>query len=313
LEATALRRGCARIALGHTADDQAETILFRLVRGTGVAGLAGIPYRRGAFIRPILDVRRTEVLRFATKHGLTFVEDPSNADRRYARARVRHDWLPFLARENPRVADALLFLGRDARRVARAGGQGRGTSVYVPETTVPMRLLPTLERLVSERAGTRHLSVPGGELEVRYGDVRWQGPRRRRASLEAHSDGPVRINGAGVYRLGTAAGAPGVEIARESSESGPPPKGATFDLDEHAMPLLLRRPQPGDRMRPRGGAGSRKLQDLLVDAKVPRTLRPDLPVLTTADGTILFVPGLRPSEIGRPTGGTRQWIQVRAL
>src|SRR5256885_9353009 len=62
-EALAAARGGARVALGHTADDQVETVLFRIVRGTGVAGLAGIPYRRGSFVRPLLDVRRREVLR----------------------------------------------------------------------------------------------------------------------------------------------------------------------------------------------------------------------------------------------------------
>jgi tRNA(Ile)-lysidine synthase len=66
-------------------------------------------------------------------------------------------------------------------------------------------------------------------------------------------------------------------------------------------------------MRPRGGRGSRKLSDLLVDAKIPRDLRHELPVLVAADGSILFVAGLRPSEIGRPQGGTEHWLAVRSV
>src|SRR5262245_54278712 len=115
LEAVADRRRCAVIALGHTADDQAETILFRIVRGTGLPGLAGIPYRRGRFVRPLLDVRRSEVLRFLARRKEPYVEDPTNADPRFARSRVRHEWLPFLARENPRIVDALLALAEEAR------------------------------------------------------------------------------------------------------------------------------------------------------------------------------------------------------
>jgi tRNA(Ile)-lysidine synthase len=78
------------------------------------------------------------------------------------------------------------------------------------------------------------------------------------------------------------------------------------------LPLGLRAHRPGDRMRPRGGRGSRKLSDLFIDAKIPRPRRAELPVLVAGDGTILFVPGLRPAEAGRPSVGTRRWIQVQA-
>ena len=69
---------------------------------------------------------------------------------------------------------------------------------------------------------------------------------------------------------------------------------------------------PGDRMRPRGGRGGRKLADLLIDAKVARDRRDSLPVLATAEGIVLFVPGLRPSEVGRPTKGTKRFLSVSA-
>src|SRR3954447_12808889 len=75
LEGEARRLGCPRVALGHTADDQAETLLFRIVRGTGVVGLAGIPYQRDPFVRPLLDVRRREVLAYLRRRRLPFIED----------------------------------------------------------------------------------------------------------------------------------------------------------------------------------------------------------------------------------------------
>src|SRR6185295_17344235 len=115
LAALARSHGANRVALGHQADDQAETILYRIVRGTGVAGLAGIPYCRDVFIRPLLDVTRPRILRYLRARSIPFVEDPSNADPRFARARMRHEILPALARENPRVAEALRALASAAR------------------------------------------------------------------------------------------------------------------------------------------------------------------------------------------------------
>jgi tRNA(Ile)-lysidine synthetase-like protein len=83
-----------------------------------------------------------------------------------------------------------------------------------------------------------------------------------------------------------------------------------FDAEVLAVPLVLRCRWPGDRMRPRGGRGSRKLSDLLIDAKVTRAQRAGLPVLATTEGNVLYVPGLRPSEVYRPTAQTRCWIRV---
>ncbi|HVT08717.1 MAG TPA: tRNA lysidine(34) synthetase TilS, partial [Polyangia bacterium] len=115
LAALAARRGAQRVALGHHADDQAETVLFRIVRGTGLRGLAGIPYRRDPFVRPLLDVPRVEIERYLARRSIPFVTDPSNADPRFTRARIRHQILPLLAAENPRVRQALIGLARAAR------------------------------------------------------------------------------------------------------------------------------------------------------------------------------------------------------
>ncbi len=101
-----------RIATGHTRDDQAETVLFRLLRGSGLTGLAGIlPVTREGLIRPLLDVSRAEVEEFLRARGIAWREDCSNHDRRFARNRIRHDLLPRLAREwNPEIAGALAHL-----------------------------------------------------------------------------------------------------------------------------------------------------------------------------------------------------------
>jgi tRNA(Ile)-lysidine synthase len=306
LERLAAELGCNKVALGHTADDQAETVIFRIVRGTGIAGLAGIPYQRGVFVRPLLDVRRSELLRYLAKRKLAFVTDPSNADRHYARARVRHDLLPMLARENPRVVEALLGLAGDARAApSRPWLRALPSDLYLPRRTLAM-----VDRLVARRQGTRSVAARGGAIVVRYGEVAWAARAAATGGDAAAAvAGPAAITGPGHYHTDGAA-ASAVSITRQAScpsEAGT----ACFDWAALTWPLSLRRPQPGDRMRPRGGRGSRKLSDLLVDAKIPRDQRADLPVLCDRNGDILFVPGLRPSELGRPGVGTRDFCAVR--
>ena len=121
LTETAHRVGARFVATGHTADDQAETILHRILRGTGIAGLAGSPRTRTlspatTLIRPLLTVRRAEVLAYLDRLGQPFRHDATNADPRFTRSRIRHELLPQLARQyNPNVVEALVRLGTLAR------------------------------------------------------------------------------------------------------------------------------------------------------------------------------------------------------
>jgi tRNA(Ile)-lysidine synthase len=111
--------GAERIATAHTLDDQAETVLLRLLRGTGPAGLGGIPERSpdGRVVRPLLGVPRAEIERFARERGLVWREDASNRDPAFARARLRRDWLRELgAAFNPRWLRAVGDLAEAQRR-----------------------------------------------------------------------------------------------------------------------------------------------------------------------------------------------------
>jgi tRNA(Ile)-lysidine synthase len=104
--------GACGIAVAHTRDDQAETVLLRLLRGAGRTGLAGMRPRSAGVIRPLLGVPRREVLAYLEARGLPWREDPSNADLRLTRNRVRHELLPYLeARFNPRLREALARTG----------------------------------------------------------------------------------------------------------------------------------------------------------------------------------------------------------
>ncbi|HSZ83316.1 MAG TPA: tRNA lysidine(34) synthetase TilS [Polyangia bacterium] len=301
LEELAARRGAARVALGHQADDQAETVLFRVVRGTGLAGLAGIPYARAPFIRPLLDVTRAEVGRYLKRRSIPFVDDPSNADPRFARARIRHRLLPLLAEENPRVREALVALAA----AARTGGAA-------PPDALPSDIGRRAAGVIAElraRGGTRTVDVVGQRtVEVAYGLVRVARAQGRRGVPTRAA--PVTVAGPGTYAL---AGAATSLQLRADTPGTADDLGATFDADALAWPLALRPRRPGDRMRPRGGRGSRKLSDLLIDAKVARATRDALPVLTTADDVVLFVPGLRPAEQGRPSGDTIRYLRVTPI
>ena len=307
LQETAARLGCAGVALGHTADDQAETVLFRIVRGTGLSGLGGIPYQRGILIRPLLDVRRKGIIAFLAKRRIPFIEDPSNANRHYTRVRIRLDLLPLLRRENPRVVDALLSLAQDARAISLGA-----PASTLDLTSVPRRAAALIQRMAVQGQGTRRVSVPQGEVVVSYGNVEFR-PRGRRDPSIRPSPESIRVEGPGIYYLPGRGDGRALKLD-EGRHPVPPPTGAViFDAARIERPLEVRAWRPGDRLRPRGGRGSRKVSDLFVDAKIPRELRRELPVLATADGTILFVAGVRPSEVGRPQAGTQHWLAVRVV
>jgi tRNA(Ile)-lysidine synthase len=119
LLAAAARTSADHIALGHTADDQAETVLMRMLRGAGLLGLSAIPVRRAEqdrwIVRPMLELRRADVNAYVTRHQLPFREDASNADRRFLRNRVRHELLPLLERDyNPNVRQALVQIAEQS-------------------------------------------------------------------------------------------------------------------------------------------------------------------------------------------------------
>ncbi|HSS40763.1 MAG TPA: tRNA lysidine(34) synthetase TilS [Polyangia bacterium] len=249
LAALAAQRGARRVALGHNADDQAETVLFRIMRGTGLRGLAGIPYRRDPFVRPLLDVPRAEIERYRARRSIPFATDPSNADPRFTRARIRHHILPLLASENPRISQALIGLARAARGDTPPRTRPAVVAGAVPCAPDPLRI-----------------DAPGG-----YG---WAGGTLRIEELAATSATDVGHGG--------------------------------FDADRLGWPLLVRPRRAGDRMRPRGGPGSRKISDLMIDAKLVRHSRHLLPVVTSANGALLWVPGLRPAEVARPSPATRR-------
>ena len=184
----ATEQGAQRIAVGHTLDDQAESVLVRLLRGSGVSGLGAIaPRRPDGVIRPLLDARRAAVHGYAARHGLSFATDPSNGDLRYLRVRVRHQLLPLLYAENARLPHQLAALADDAReshalidaRVQQALGRAGAHVARLKEEPALVRRLAIkalVEREVGAKLARTHLVAldrmlsHGGQVRV-PGDV----------------------------------------------------------------------------------------------------------------------------------------------
>jgi tRNA(Ile)-lysidine synthase len=346
--------GATRIATGHTRDDQAETVLLRLLRGSGPRGLTGIrPKRRDGVVRPLILTSRSEVLRFLERAGIAYREDRSNADPAFLRNRVRHELLPLLRDLSPRIIEHLAslaeilgadeaFLDREATRVAApwlpAVGTGeaearlpdREALAKLPEALRSRVLLRLLVEAGVPREGisaaiariTEHLapgSPPGG-LDLPGGRrVRWdtQGVRAHVSQGEAAVpfDRPLAIPGLTPLPDGRAIRSSIVESGGESPDRSAP-AGATasaiFDHQAVSGPLRVRSRRPGDRFRPRGFGSRRKLQDVLTDARVPREQRDGVPLVTQGE-EILWVAGVRASEIGRPSRETRPCLLLELL
>jgi tRNA(Ile)-lysidine synthase len=292
------------VCLGHTADDVVEGAVLHLLRGAGLAGLRGMPWRRGPFIRPFLDVWRSEIEAYLAARGVEPLRDPSNADcERFARARVRHRLLPRLARDRPgllqrfrRVASVATEL--QARLEAEA-------SALLREGYLPRAALQQAPRVVRFEA-YRQL----------YGHL----PALSRRQLEAMDQ--LALEG----RTGAGLDLPGgrrFRVERERVTIGvaysPAPAVPTLSVrpcpgcgDPDAvhlragLPLRVGYRKPGLRMRPVGAPGSRKLQDILVDAGVPRHLRDHLPLVFAGD-RLAWVPGVAVDAEAVAPPGSPAW------
>jgi len=138
LEACANESGAEWIAIGHTADDQVETVLHNILRGCGIHGLAGIPEKRGKIVRPVMDLGRGDLMELLKSRGIPWVTDDTNVDTVYLRNRIRHDLIPYLECSfNPKTREHLLGLAEDARRISRKQTEWAGNLALRIRTHVP--------------------------------------------------------------------------------------------------------------------------------------------------------------------------------
>jgi tRNA(Ile)-lysidine synthase len=336
------RVGAHRIALGHTADDQAETVLMRLLEGAGVRGLAGIPVARGRIIRPLLGARRDTLRALLDEVGLAWIEDPSNGDRRFLRNRVRHDLLPLLERTyNPAIAEALARVARLARAAAAAlehaasAALARTARVGPGEVVIPLADLRALPAEIAAEVLRQGVMRLGGEGPLRA----WAHRGLRRALAVPLPRRPVALGGvtlevsAGCLRLASGAPptlttravpVPGSLVLPEAglrleTAIGPRDEFAisadrwqvVFDADLLAGPLLVRARRRGDRMTPFGATEPRRVKGLLREAGVPRWERDRIPLLQ-AGADVVWLGGIRRAALAPVSPATRRVLQISA-
>ncbi|WNG36237.1 tRNA lysidine(34) synthetase TilS [Archangium violaceum] len=316
LEALRRERGLQVVATAHTASDQAETLLMRLVRGTALRGAAGIHRARPFLVRPLIERTREEVEAFLAEQGIPFVTDPMNVDPTFLRTRIRHEVLPVLARAAgfpvvPRLATFARLAAEDEAllgelangawsRLVLADGSLDAVGVRALEPPLRRRVLA---RLLSEAGAevddaslARALSAveTGRTVTLRGGGarggllLRTTGGRVRCVRPERAGEPPPALVLAGEGASGVQ---PRTGWAFTVAPEPPPPGTLGLSLPEGtSWPLTVRTRRPGDRVR--GPAGSRKLQDVLVDRRIPGELRDALPVVTDAEGNLLWIPGV---------------------
>ncbi len=328
---TARSRGCQLIALGHHADDQAETFMMRLLRGSSAAGLAGMCPIDAHVVRPLLPFRRADLIAYLQQEQIPWREDLSNRDLAFTRNRIRHQLLPLMESFNPNINNQLAGLCEQlaednafwaevvAQEMVRCGS--RQEDAIVLDRTRLLALSPALAgrviraalqqvrgdlrgltaahvddtlKLVDNGPPQGELFLPGAWLARRYEKLLLY--KQKPAAVEPFA---VELSGPGIYLL------PGDRLLRVSLEKQP--RGEDVDAVEFAaasapFPLRLRHYHPGDRLRPSGMDGTKKLQNLFVDLKMTKEQR-QAALLLLKDDEVLWVLGLRRSEGRRPVTG----------
>lgn len=349
LEQVADEQGAGKIALGHHRDDQAETVLMNLLRGSGVKGIGGIPPVRGRIIRPLIDCSREEIERYVRKERIPYAEDSSNRVLAYSRNRIRLELLPELAkRYNPRVVHSLAnaatileaedaLLNDMADRELRAVLVSRSREEFVlsipPMTTLLSALrwriirrsaeelragrpgltfqhTLAIDRLLMTKGAKGAIHAPGGLRARRAGNSLVLSVRQDDKRDDISS---VPITVPGLTAIPASSLSLRSELLEEWAASDLAADGwtALLDADRTGMELYVRGWKEGDRFVPLGMAGRKKLQDFFTDAKVPCDQRRSVP-LVTAGGQIVWVVGFRVDERFKATNSTQRILRIRA-
>jgi tRNA(Ile)-lysidine synthase len=384
-----------KIALGHTMDDQAETVLMHLIRGAGILGVSGMkpiseqwiqPDSRVFFIRPFLITSRAAVKDFLASRTISCREDESNIDMNFTRNRVRHELMEILrTKYNPRIVEALSSHASLATEVedylSMAASEAYQRCVRKEASeNIELELTPFLSyhacvqsyivreafrRLCGSLKdfGFTHVASlvnlassgqSGDSIDVASGISAWldgrsfwigrtsalrsgkdNGPRflvrlepgeevwlpdlgvtiaSEVLSRETQDDKPGKdrpgMNKLRIDKLGK--DKPGIDKLENGDSLKSGPDRVFFDLEKLKPPLVLRNLEPGDRMTPFGMDGTKKIQDLLVDLKVPRARRKKLAALCDQK-QILWLVGVRRSSAAPVTQMTRSALSVRAV
>ncbi|TDL30407.1 tRNA lysidine(34) synthetase TilS [Jeotgalibacillus sp. S-D1] len=346
---TMQQTGATKLVLGHHADDQIETVLFRLTRGSTMKGRAGIqpkrPFGKGNIVRPLLCISRSEIEQYCEQHGIETRTDPSNSKDDYTRNRLRHHIIPLLKKENPSLHEHMiryteemtedeLWLEKEATGKLKALTIDKNHTFFKVDQEKWHAEAPPLQRrmihlilnylyaIVPTSLSSAHTTAvkkllaqkhPSGELHLPQG------------LLVTRSYSSVTFSFAHLHNrklsynfqldIGEKLKLPNggtITVTAEAAEE----QNSTFDyckFDAAAVqwPLTVRTRQDGDRIELSGMNGSKKIKKLFIDEKVPRDLRASWPIVTDAAGRVLWIPGLRIAKgVEKPKNGNRVFTLI---
>ena len=315
------------VAMGHTADDQVETVLMRFFEGAGIAGIKGIPRESSdGIVRPILDVWKDDIVEYLKEHKIPFRVDRSNLDPRFERNWIRHVVIPLLEeRYGKGVKKRIFKMGERFRELDDYIGEeagrwmGRNVKKSLPSlafsrkrysalpAVIRIRILQKICFMTVESSPNERLlesmdkSICSGKPSnrVRIGKE-WVLDNRYEESRFGPSVTPGRRSKGVLLTEETGKMTPA--NARRIAARG---NAEVFDADGVRGPLSVRPLRYGDRITPFGRKGEKKLKEILIDRKVPREERWERPAVCDSEGTILWIPGIVRSALAPVTSATR--------
>ncbi|SDN84310.1 tRNA lysidine(34) synthetase TilS [Bacillus sp. OK048] len=333
------------LALGHHGDDQVETILMRMTRGSSGAARAGIPFLRpfgnGFIFRPFLSLTKEELADYCQKQSLVPRIDPSNKKNIYSRNRFRKEVLPFLKAENQHVHEHFQRFSEDIQndeillqeltvqrmnKVMKMSEDNKVTIDIIPFLEVPIPLqrrgiqliLNYLYKVIPMSLSALHIDHvlflirhhhPSGTLDFPNGlkVIRTYSKLSFQFEVEEVSPYSFELSGpSGIVLPNGASVRMDVIVEKENIVT----KGcyAIFPADKVNLPIKIRTRKIGDRMDLKGMSGTKKLKDIFIDSKIPIQDRDTWPVITDSNGRIIWLPGIKKSAIEGMNHSTSQYI-----
>jgi len=330
-----------KLALGHNADDQAETVLMRLIRGAGRRGLSGIPPVRGNIIRPLIETRREEIEEFLADVNEPFLTDSSNLKEDYFRNWLRHNIMPEIKKQNPSFVDnvvktADIFRDEDAyleiivtKTLMRLISRKTDNSIELflsPLENIEKPILRRIMRrvlaeigadrgidlvhvddilrLVKENQSGDMLNLPKGLRVVKKYSTLLLTSEEQSAGFTPCAfevPGKVTLEGAGIVIK--------AEVSEMMQDGCDGRMKAVFDFDRLFFPLYIRMREDGDYFYPAGFGMRKKLQDFFVDCKVPHEERDSVPIVVSGED-IIWIAGYRMDERFTPKDFTKKFVTL---
>ena len=330
LRRAAQKTGAQKIAVGHNRNDQAETAIFRFLRGSGLTGLSAVcPVLDGGVVRPLIDCPRKLILRYLRDKNIRWREDSTNSELHYARNRIRLELIPYLEKNfNPRLIDTLAretVIARETWDYIEAQARAAFTNLCVGteegislDAAGLLRLHPALQKevlrlalkegidlsrnigaahidnllaLCEKRTGGGETRLPGGSVGIRSFDRLLL--QRRPPKSAVNYSYPIIFPGE-IYipEIGTLFRFTIIKGLVDMKVIRENRRQSLLDSTKLKAPLTIRSRQPGDRY---GGAEHRKVKKMLIDAKIPIERRAMLPMFADAGG-VIWIPGFRPAS-----------------